>query len=62
VGLIAVSLGMAATLPAEVSWSTILRGFSEALVPAFFNFGMLAAAWLLVAVGMLRRARDADVP
>ena len=30
-------------------------GMSEALFPAFLNFGFLAVAWLLVAVGMMRR-------
>jgi hypothetical protein len=30
-------------------------GFSEALVPVFFGFGCLTAAWLCVAVGLWRR-------
>jgi hypothetical protein len=29
--------------------------FAESTVPAFVSFGLLAAAWLLVAVGMLRQ-------
>lgn len=34
----------------------VYLGMSEALVPAFVNFGVLSASWLLVAVGMWRRA------
>jgi hypothetical protein len=33
----------------------VYMGLSEALGPAFLNFGFLAVAWLLVAVGMARR-------
>jgi hypothetical protein len=36
---------------------SVYSGLSEALVPAFFNFGWLAVSWLMVAVGMMRRAR-----
>ena len=32
------------------------RGIAESLTVGFVCFGLLAAAWLLVAVGMLRRA------
>lgn len=30
-------------------------GLAEAFLPAFVSFGLLAVAWLLAAVGMLRR-------
>jgi hypothetical protein len=56
-GLVAVLMGVAATLPRPVHVSNVYIGLSEALVPPFVNFGLLAAAWLLVAVGMLRRPR-----
>jgi hypothetical protein len=36
---------------------SVYVGVSEALVPAFFNFGLLAVSWLIVAVGMTRRPR-----
>ena len=52
-GVIAVLRGMATspdTLPSQY-----YLGLSEAAVPAFFNFGLLAIAWLLVTAGMLRR-------
>ena len=52
-GLIAVLRGMA--LIPEPSASQVYLGLSEAAVPAFFNFGLLAIAWLLVTAGMLRR-------
>jgi hypothetical protein len=55
--LIAVLMGVAATLPRPVHVPNVYVGVSEAFVPPFVNFGLLAAAWLLVAVGMTRRAR-----
>ena len=56
-GLIAISTGIAATLPGPVNVSNVYAGLSESLVPMFVNFGLLAVAWLLVAVGMMRRPR-----
>ena len=56
-GLIAVLIGVAATLPQPVHVPNVYVGLSEALVPLLVNFGLLAIAWLLVAVGMTRRAR-----
>lgn len=55
VGIITVLRGLAVS--PNPGMSSVYLGLSEALVPAFFNFGLLAAAWLLIAVGMLRRAR-----
>jgi hypothetical protein len=34
----------------------IAQVFAESTIPAFVSFAMLAAAWLLVAVGMRRQA------
>jgi hypothetical protein len=56
-GLVAVLMGVAATLPRPVHVPSVYIGLSEALVPPFVNFGLLSAAWVLVAVGMLRRPR-----
>jgi hypothetical protein len=56
-GLVAVLMGIATTLPLSVHVPTVYIGLSEAFVPPFVNFGLLAAAWLLVAVGMMRRPR-----
>ena len=56
-GLIAILTSIAVTLPQPVHASTVYIGLSEALVPLLLNFGFLAIAWLLVAVGMARRPR-----
>lgn len=56
-GLIAILMGIAATLPGPVHVSNVYVGLAEAFVPPFVNFGSLAAAWVLVAVGMMRRPR-----
>jgi hypothetical protein len=56
-GLIAILMGVAAELPRPVHVAAVYIGLSEALVAPFVNFGFLAAAWLLVAVGMMRRPR-----
>jgi hypothetical protein len=57
-GLMAILMGISATpSPSPVTWSHVYLGLSEALVAPFVNFGSLAAAWLLVALGMMRRPR-----
>lgn len=48
-------MGVAATFPGSRNVSTVYVGLAEALVPPLVNFGLLAAAWLLVAIGMMRR-------
>jgi len=53
IGFIAILQGLSVTPNPE--WRSVYRGTSEALVPAFINFGLLSASWLLVAVGMWRR-------
>ena len=54
-GAINVLLGLSATRSIEAT--NVYLGLSEALVAPMFNFGLLAVAWLLVAVGMIRRPR-----
>ena len=57
-GLIAVLTGIAAPLPQPADGPRIIYiGLSEAFVPLLLNFGFLAVAWLLVALGMTRRPR-----
>ena len=38
-----------------VDMPRVYAGLAETFVPVFVSFGFLAVAWLLVAVGMLRR-------
>ena len=59
-GWIAVLGGIAATADGHLPLSSVYRGVAESLVVGFVCFGFLAAAWLLVAAGMLRRG-DVDV-
>lgn len=60
-GWIAVLAGIAATPDGHLSLSSVYRGVAESLTVGFVCFGFLAAAWLLVAVGMLRRG-NSDAP
>ena len=54
---LAMVLGGLATLPPDkTSMSGVYMGIAETLTLGFVCFGFLAAAWLLVAVGMLRRS------
>ena len=53
----AMVLGGLAGTPAEnLSMSNVYMGLAETLTLGFVCFGFLAAAWLLVAAGMLRRS------
>jgi hypothetical protein len=56
-GLVTGFIGVLQALAAAANpgWGNVYMGMSEALVPAFLNFGLLSASWLLVAVGMWRR-------
>ena len=54
-GWIAVLGGIAATPDGILPTASMYRGIAESLTVGFVSFGLLAAAWLLVAVGMLRR-------
>ena len=54
-GWIAVLGGIAATPEGQLSMMRVYRGIAESLTVGFVSFGLLAAAWMLVAVGGLRR-------
>jgi hypothetical protein len=54
-GWIVVLAGIAATADGHLPPSSVYPGIAESLVVGFVCFGFLAAAWVLVAVGMLRR-------
>jgi hypothetical protein len=53
-GWIAVLGGVAAT-EGHLPVASLYRGIAESLTVGFVSFGLLAAAWMLVAVGGLRR-------
>ncbi len=46
---------LAATSPDRIDMARVYTGLAETFLPVFVSFGFLAAAWLLVAAGMLRR-------
>jgi hypothetical protein len=48
--------GLAATTDGHLAVASVYRGIAESLTVGFVSFGLLAAAWMLVAVGVLRRA------
>lgn len=50
--------GLARTSDMTGHWGRVYGGASEALVPAVFGLTCLTVAWLLVAVGMWRGARE----
>jgi len=54
-GWIAVLGGLAATPDGHLPVASLYRGIAESLTVGFVSFGLLAAAWMLVAVGALRR-------
>jgi len=61
--LCSLSVGVAAALkgaamggPGGESTAVLLAGLSEACIPPFVAFAFLAVAWLLVVLGMRRRA------
>ena len=54
-GWVAVFANTAATPDGHVPVASFYRGISESLIVGFVSFGLLAAAWMLVAVGVLRR-------
>ena len=55
VGGINVLVGLGAPEPATLPRVAMI-GLAESLVPLFFGFGCLTAAWLCVALGMWRRS------
>jgi hypothetical protein len=54
-GWIAVLGGIAATPDGLLSMTRVYRGIAGSLTVGFVSFGLLAAAWMLVAVGISRR-------
>ena len=46
---------LAETSAAGVDMPRVYAGLAESFLPVFVSFGFLAVAWLLIAVGMLRR-------
>lgn len=58
-GWMAVLRGIAATPEGHLGLSRVYQGIAESLTIGFVSFGLLAAAWLLVAVGLLRRVPEA---
>ena len=55
-GWILLLAGIAATPDGHIPVADFYRGIAESLTVGFVCFGLLAAAWLLVAVGILRRS------
>jgi hypothetical protein len=53
-GWIAVLGGIAAAPDGHLPTTGLYRGIAESLTVGFVSFGLLAAAWMLVAVGGLR--------
>jgi hypothetical protein len=54
-GWIAVLASVPATSDGHLPAESLYRGIAESLTVGFVSFGLLAAAWMLVAVGVLRR-------
>ena len=54
-GWVAVFANTGATPDGHMPVASFYRGVSESLIVGFVSFGLLAAAWMLVAVGGLRR-------
>jgi hypothetical protein len=54
-GWIALLQGLPATPDGHIPVASLYQGIAESLTVGFVSFGLLAAAWMLVAVGGLRR-------
>ena len=54
-GWMAVLASIPATPDGHLPVASLYRGIAESLTVGFVSFGLLAAAWMLVAVGMQRR-------
>lgn len=59
-GWIAVLASIPATPDGHLPVATLYRGIAESLIVGFASFGLLGAAWMLVAVGVLRRQATAS--
>jgi hypothetical protein len=56
IGAAMVLKGLAVSPGPNVDMSNVYLGLAETLTPSFISFGMLAASWLLIATGILRRS------
>ena len=56
-GWIALLAALPATPDGHLPVSSLYRGIAESLMVVFVSFGLLAGAWMLVAVGILRRGQ-----
>jgi hypothetical protein len=54
-GWIAVLGSVPADTDGALPVATLYRGLAESLTVGFLSFGVLAAAWMVVAIGVLRR-------
>jgi type IV secretory pathway protease TraF len=54
-GWIALLASIPATPDGHLPVAILYQGIAESLIVGFVSFGLLAAAWMLVAVGALRR-------
>jgi hypothetical protein len=54
-GWIVLLQGVPATPDGHIPVASLSQGLSESLTVGFVSFGLLAAAWMLVAVGVVRR-------
>jgi heme A synthase len=54
-GWIVLLQGLPATPDGHIPVASLAQGISESLTVGFVSFGLLAAAWMLVAVGVMRR-------
>ena len=61
-GWIGVLVSIPATPDGHLPVADLYRGIAESLTVGFVSFGLLAAAWMLVTVGVLRRSADALGP
>ena len=55
-GWIALLASIPATPDGHLPVDVLYRGIAESLTVGFVSFGLLAAAWMLVAVGVVRRS------
>ena len=55
-GWIVLLQGLPATPDGHIPVASLSQGVSESLTVGFVSFGLLAAAWMLVAIGLLRRS------
>jgi len=54
-GWVALLQSVPATIAGHELTEVLVRGLAESLIVGFVSFGLLAAGWMLVAVGIVRR-------